>query len=43
MPGMMENARPFRTLADALALRNHLIHALEEADCEDDAELRRNC
>src|SRR2546421_11328701 len=41
MPGMIENAMPFRTLADALALRNHLIHALEEADCEDDAELRR--
>src|SRR5947208_2793546 len=41
MPGMMENAMPFRTLADALALRNHLIHALEEADCEEDAELRR--
>jgi NADH dehydrogenase len=41
MPGMMENAMPFRTLADALALRNHLIHVLEEADCEDDAELRR--
>ena len=41
MPGMIENAMPFRTLADALALRNHLIHALEEADCEDDPELRR--
>src|SRR5882762_4356203 len=41
MPGMMENAMPFRTLADALALRNHLIHALEEADCEEDDDLRR--
>jgi NADH dehydrogenase len=41
MPGMIENAMPFRTLADALAVRNHLIHALEEADCEDDPELRR--
>src|SRR4051794_7566493 len=41
MPGMMENAMPFRTLADALAVRNHLIHALEEADCEEDADLRR--
>src|SRR5690242_2749740 len=40
MPGMIENAMPFRTLADALAVRNHLIHALEEADCEDDPELR---
>ena len=33
-------AMPFRTLADALAVRNHLIHALEEADCEEDADLR---
>ena len=41
MPGMLENARPFRTLADALALRNHLIHVLEEADVEEDADLRR--
>ncbi len=41
MPGMMENAMPFRTLADALAVRNHLIHALEEADCEEDADLRK--
>ncbi len=38
---MMEHARPFRTLADALALRNHLIHALEEADVETDPEARR--
>jgi NADH dehydrogenase len=41
MPGLIENAKPFRTLADALALRNHLIHALEEADVESDPELRR--
>lgn len=41
MPGMLENAMPFRTLADALTLRNHLIHALEEADCEDSPEMRR--
>jgi NADH dehydrogenase len=40
MPGMIENAMPFRTLADAMALRNHLIHVLEEADVEDDLELR---
>ena len=32
MPGMVENAMPFRTLADAMVLRNHLIHVLEEAD-----------
>ena len=41
MPGMMENAMPFRTLADAIALRNHLIHVLEEADVEEDLELQR--
>lgn len=41
MPGMIENAMPFRTLADAIALRNHLIHVLEEADVEDNPEQRR--
>src|SRR5215467_6024856 len=41
MPGMIENAMPFRTLADAIVLRNHVIHVLEEADVEDDPELRR--
>ena len=41
MPGMLENAMPFRTLADAIALRNHVIHVLEEADVEEDADLRR--
>src|ERR1700760_1615254 len=41
MPGMMENAIPFRTLADAMVLRNHLIHVLEEADVEGNPELRR--
>ena len=41
MPGMLENAMPFRTLADAMALRNRVIHALEEADVEEDVELRR--
>ena len=41
MPGLMENAMPFRTLADAIVLRNHLIHVLEEADVEEDPELRR--
>ena len=41
MPGMIENAMPFRTLADAIVLRNHLIHVLEEADVEDNPEQRR--
>lgn len=40
MPGMIENARPFRTLADAIALRNHVILTLEEADVETDPDLR---
>jgi NADH dehydrogenase len=40
MPGMIENAMPFRTLADAMALRNRVIHVLEEADVEEDRELR---
>ena len=41
MPGMVEHAMPFRTLSHALMLRNHVIHALEEADVETDKELRR--
>ena len=41
MPGMIENAMSFRTLADAMVLRNHLIHVLEEADVEENPELRR--
>jgi len=41
MPGMLENAMPFRTLADAIQLRNHVIHVLEEADVEDDPMLRQ--
>jgi NADH dehydrogenase len=41
MPGMIENAMSFRTLADAMMLRNHLIHVLEEADVEENPELRR--
>jgi NADH:ubiquinone reductase (H+-translocating) len=31
MRGLPEHARPFKNLADALALRNHAIHMLEEA------------
>jgi NADH dehydrogenase len=38
---MVEHVKPFRTLADAISLRNHLIHTLEEADIETDPELRR--
>src|SRR5881628_2583166 len=40
-PGLAEHAMPFKYLGDALVLRNHVIHALEEADIEKDPELRR--
>jgi len=40
-PGLAEHALPFKYLGDALVLRNRLIHFLEEADIEPDAELRR--
>lgn len=40
-PGLQEHALPFKYLGDALVLRNHLIHALEEADIETDPETRR--
>jgi NADH:ubiquinone reductase (H+-translocating) len=41
--GLPEHAFPFKTLGDALALRNHVIRALEEAAIEqhDDALRRR--
>ncbi|MFL6275601.1 MAG: FAD-dependent oxidoreductase [Blastocatellia bacterium] len=42
MPGLPEHALPFKNLADALYLRNHVIRALEEAAIEDhDMDLRR--
>jgi len=41
MPGMFEHALPFRTLVDALTLRNRVISCMEEADVERDAGLRR--
>jgi len=40
MPGMLEHARPFRNLSDAMALRNHVINVLEEAEVETDPEVR---
>lgn len=40
-PGLAEHALPFKYLGDALALRNHVIHVLEEADIERDPEVRR--
>ena len=38
---MVEHGKPFRILADAVNLRNHLIHALDEAEIETDADLGR--
>ncbi len=40
-PGLMEHALPLKYLGDALALRNRLIHVLEEADIERDPAARR--
>src|SRR6202008_2285926 len=40
-PGLAEYALPFKYLGDALALRNRVIHTLEEADIEQDSEIRR--
>jgi NADH dehydrogenase len=40
-PGLAEYALPFKYLGDALTLRNRLIHTLEEADIEQDREVRR--
>lgn len=39
--GLHEHALPFKTLADAVYLRNHLLHVLEEASIEEDAQLRQ--
>jgi len=41
IPGMREHAFPFKYLSDALSLRNQLVLALEEAELENDPELRR--
>ncbi|MEE9276151.1 MAG: FAD-dependent oxidoreductase, partial [bacterium] len=39
--GLTEHGLRFKNLGDALVLRNHLIHILEQADVEGDADLRR--
>lgn len=41
MSGLFEHAMPFKNLADAIYLRNHLIRVLDEAAVERDPELRR--
>jgi NADH dehydrogenase len=40
-PGLAEHALPFKYLGDALAIRNRIIHTLEEADIEGDPAVRR--
>jgi NADH:quinone reductase (non-electrogenic) len=40
IPGLGEHAVGFKTLADAIWLRNHVIDCLEMADATDDQELR---
>ena len=39
-PGLPEHALPFKTLTDAIRLRNHIIHVLEQAVIEEDDGLR---
>lgn len=41
MRGLPEHAIPFKNLSDALYIRNHVIHALEEAAIEREDELLR--
>ncbi len=42
VPGLQEHALPFKYLGDALTLRNHILHALEEAAVEQDTEVRQS-
>ena len=39
--GLHQHALPFKNLADAVRLRNHLIHVLNEAEIEPDPERRQ--
>jgi NADH:ubiquinone reductase (H+-translocating) len=40
VPGLAEHALSFKTLADAINLRNHVLHQLETADAAQDEEER---
>jgi len=42
LPGFSEHAFGFKTMADALLLRNRILHALEEAEIEHAPETRRS-
>src|SRR6476620_961508 len=41
IPGLAEHAVGFKTLSEAIALRNQLLQTLEQAEVEDDAAVRR--
>ena len=41
MPGLQQHALPFKTLGDALHIRNHVLQLLEEAANEPDDAVRR--
>jgi NADH dehydrogenase len=41
IPGLPEHALPFKTLADAVRIRNHVINVLEQSSVVRDAEVRR--
>lgn len=41
LPGVREHAMPFKSLGDALHIRNHVLNVLEEAAIEPDREARR--
>ena len=41
VPGLAEHAIPFKYLGDALRLRNHLVHMLEEAAIAENPKTRR--
>src|SRR5215208_1129928 len=41
IPGLKEHAVGFKTLSEAIALRNRLLHSLERAESVDDEETRR--
>ena len=41
IPGLPEHALPFKTLADSVRIRNHVINVLEQASVVEDPELRR--
>lgn len=40
-PGLYEHAFPFKNLADALRIRNHLIDVLETAEVTEDAQMKK--